>query len=187
MRCVIGVSRCLVVAVDVTDLIVAIVNLPQQLTMNVIEVQVHPARTVAGQQDMLVGNPDSIHSLLADILIHLLFYHLLTHGRQRIAHEDAQAVLMTVQRIDSHLRGIGSHHDAWDITVSIHGNLQLAGLPRRDVKTPYRCRSILLAGNRIFISIGTGIVGIGCPFRVQTLIERHGEFLHRRLVKAYPN
>ena len=51
---------------------------------------------------MAVSNLDIADSLLAHVLIYIIFNRELADGGQWIGHIDAQTVLMAVQRIDSH-------------------------------------------------------------------------------------
>ena len=97
MRSIIDSTRLLVIAIDVANLIVALFYLAQQLTIEVIEVEVHITIAVAGQQDVTVADDSTGIGLLTDILVDLIFYCQLANGGQRIGHIDAQAVLMAVQ------------------------------------------------------------------------------------------
>ena len=187
VRCIVGVARAFVVAIDSAHLVVPVLYLPDQLAAEVVQIQVHISRTVAGQQDVAVGYLDAAHGFLPDVFLRLFLYHLLHLSRGGIAHVDAQAVLMAVHRIDSHLFGIAGHDDAGDIAVLVQWHLQLLRLLGGYVIAPHRHRSVLLAGYRIFISIESRIVGKLLLFGFQSFEQQHRVLLHRSLVVANPH
>ena len=103
MRSIINGPRLLVVAIDVADLIVALINLAQQLAIEVIKVEVHVAVAVAGQQNVTLTDNSVVVSLLTDVLVNLIFYGQLADSGQWISHIDTQAILMAIQRKDGNL------------------------------------------------------------------------------------
>ena len=134
----------------------------------------HVAVPVAGQQDMLRRQLNPLYHLLADIFVHLLFYHLLGDGAQRIDHKDAQTVLMAVQCVHSHLGGLLHSLQTGHIAVLVHRHLQLAHLLALDVIAPHRCRRVAVAGKGILIG------------GMRLVAQRQRVFLHLALVVAHP-
>ena len=92
----IDIARLFVIAIHLAYLIVALVHLSQQLTVQSIEVKMHKTVTVAGHEDMFVGKADAVDGVVLDISRHLVLDGQRTQRSQRIGHIDAQAVLMTV-------------------------------------------------------------------------------------------
>ena len=91
------------------------------------------AVALAGQEDMTAGDPKSAEHLFLDVFVSLVLDNKLAEGRERVAHIDAQLVLMAVHRDDSHLRGVLRRQDTGDIAVRLQRQLELARLMALDV------------------------------------------------------
>ena len=76
----IGIAGLLVVTVNGLHHKVLVDNLAQQLSVQVVEVQMVVAIALAGQQDMLVGELDIIEHLFLDVLIYLILDSQLANG-----------------------------------------------------------------------------------------------------------
>ena len=187
MRCKIRVTSRLVVAVNLAHLVLTVVHLPQQLTVRIIKIQMHPPTPVTRQQNVTICQDYTLNSLLTDILRHLLLNHLTAHRRQRIAHKDAQAVLMTVQSKHCDLTWIGRHLQTGNISIRIQRNLQLSHLTTTNIKTPYRHTRIYLTGYWILVRVKARIFRIFHPLWFLTFKERHRVLLDCTLVISNPN
>ena len=91
------------------------------------------AVALAGQEDMTTGDPKAAEHLILDVFVCLVLDHELAEGRERVAHIDAQMILMTVHRDDSHLRGVLRRQDTGNIAVRLQRQLELARLMALDV------------------------------------------------------
>ena len=122
-----------------------------------------------------------------DVFVDLVLNNLLTNSSQRVSHEYAQAVLMTVQCEYSHLRGVAGGQDAGYISVCIEWQLHLACLVALDVVAQQLDACILLAGLRVFIGVETWILQVLVMLGEGSAEHRHGVFLHLAFVVAYPD
>ena len=187
MRGIVGIAALLVIAIDGADFVVATFYLPQQLSVQVIEIQVHIAVAVAGQQDVLAADAQATHGLFADILVRPVLDSQLADGAQRIYHIDAQAVLMPVQRTHRHTAGIVSRHNARYVAAGVHRHLQLPRAATLYVIAPHADGSILPTCYRILVGVEAGIVGELAALGPQPLEQRHGVLLDMTLVVAHPH
>ena len=128
MRGIIGIASSLVVAIDLTHLVVATIYLAQQLSVVVIEVEVHPATAITGHKDVTISNLDGVHGLFPDIPVYFLLNDLMADRRQGIAHEEAQTVLMTIQGVCHHTGRVAGSLQTGYIAISIQLQLQLSRL-----------------------------------------------------------
>ena len=137
VRRIIDIACLFIITIDIANFIVAVFHLTQQLTIMVIEIQVHPTRTITRQKNMTVGNLNTVHRLFPHVFTDLLLDDLLAHGRQRITHKNAQTILVTVQCVYSHLLGLAGHLQTGHIVIGSEWQLQLTGLTTGNIKTPY--------------------------------------------------
>ena len=93
---------------------------------------------------------------------------------------------MTVEGEHEQALGVAGETDAGDVAVGIKGQLHLLDAMALDVIGVYRDLGVLLAGDGIFIGVGSRVVGIFVKRRVRAFVEREGELLHGTLVVAYP-
>ena len=133
--CIEDVARLVVHAIDVGHLTVALAHLSLQLSVEVVDIESCESVAVAGDDDVRVGEGDGAHGFLSDILLHLVLHYELCHGRERVDHIYAHVVLMAVHGKHSHLRRVGCHGYARNISVSVERDVHLACLSRLDVET----------------------------------------------------
>ena len=183
----IGVARLFIEAIDLFHHKLVRRYLPQQLSVQVVEVKMVVAVALAGQQDMLIRDTHIVEHVFLDILINFVLDSQLAHRRERVCHIDAQHVLMTVHRHDGHLGRIACGLDAGDIAVGIERHADLARLMRLDIIAHDLHLRIYLSWHRILVSIVAWIFGILLAFRGQPFEELHGILLHGTLVIAYPH
>ena len=184
--CIIDIARGIVDAIDCRHLVTALLHLAQQLSVEVVEIEMHPTIPVAGQQHILVCHSEPAGALLLDVFLRLILDEQLTHRRKRIGLVNAQTVLMAIEREHQYLLRLGCRLDARDIAVGIQWHLQLACLSAGNIKAPYRTLGIVSTSHWIFIGVGTWIFGILIVSRSLSLIERHGILAHLRFVVAHP-
>ena len=146
----------------------------------------HPTITIAGQQDVLIGNANTANCFILNITGNPILNSQEAKRTQRVNHIDTKAVLMAIKCINSNARGVTGHYHTRDIAVSINGNLQLARLTATDVKTPHGAVCILLSSNGILVCIKSRIVRIFLSFRLEPLKNRHRILLYLTLIIANP-
>ena len=76
----IGVAGLLVVTVNSLYHKLLVDNLAQQLSVQVVQVQMVVAIALAGQQDVLIGELDVVEHLFLDVLINLILDSQLANG-----------------------------------------------------------------------------------------------------------
>ena len=75
----IGVARLLIIAIHVIHHITVFHNLSDQLTVQVVEIEMVITIALTGQEDMLVGDLHLFKCLFLDILVDLVFDSQLTY------------------------------------------------------------------------------------------------------------
>ena len=149
----ISIARLLVVAVNSVYHILVVHNLSQQLTVQVIEIQMVITVALTGQQDMILCYLHIVEHFLLDVLLYFVLDSQLTHRRQRICHIDTQLVLMAIHRKDSDFRWVAGRFDTWDIAVGIQWHVDLACLATLDIKAVHTYLRVHLSWHGIFIGI----------------------------------
>ena len=76
----IGVAGLLVVTVNGLNHKILVDNLAQQLSVQVVQIQMVVAIALAGQQDVLIGELDIVEHLFLDVLINLILDSQLANG-----------------------------------------------------------------------------------------------------------
>ena len=181
------ITRLFIETIDMLHHILVFHNLTKQLAVQIIEIQMIIAVTLAGQENMLFSNLDLLERFFLHILVHLVLDSELTDGRQRIGHIDPQHILMAIECEDGNLRGITGGLDTRDIAICIQWQLDTPRLVRLDVETVHADLRVHLTRHRILIRIVPGIFSIVRHLRRQPLIQLQGVLLHVRLIIAYPD
>ena len=186
IRSEIRVARLLVEAIDTLHHIAVIHDLSQQLSVQVIEIEVVIAVALTGQKDMIVSQLDILQHLFLDIFVYLVLHSQLADSRQRVSHIDAQHILMTVHRHDGHLRRIACGLDTGDIAVGIQRHIDLARLMRLDIIAEHTDLRVHLSRHRILIGIVAWVLRIVAELGIQPLEQLHGVLLDGAFVITDP-
>ena len=180
------VARLLVVAVDVGNIILPVANLPLLRAVHRVEIEVHVAIAVAGEQDVAFAHNHLAEHVLLHIFGNAFLDEQLGNGGACIHGVEVQHVLMAVHRSHDDLIGFAHREDARQIAIGVDRHLQLACLSALDVEAPSRNGGIHLAGLRIFIAVEAGIELVFGTLGLHALEELQRIFAHGFLVEAHP-
>ena len=183
---IIHVARGCVNAIYVEHLIFSCCHATLQLAREGVEIEMVESIALRGQEDIVAHDACVLYRSLLDILIDLVGYNQFGKCREWIYHIYRKVVLMAIQCEHCHLRGILGRGNAGDISIGIHGHVELASLMRLDVIAPNRHLGIVLACLGIFIGIKPRIGGVFIHVGMTATEELHGILLHMRLVVFYP-
>jgi len=182
----VDVAGGFVIAIDIGYVVGSHTDGALELSVHVVDVELHEAVPVAGQDDGILGDDSLLISLLLHIFGHALLDEQCGQGAARIHRVEVEIVLMPVQRVHHHAVRVGCGQDARHIAIGIEGHPELQNLVRLDVVAPGRDDGVVLSGLRIFVGIQSGVIGILLMLGVASAEELQGIGLHPRLVVAQP-
>ncbi len=183
---IIDVTRGLVHAIDSGEVVIARSDLAKQLTVVVVNVEMHISVTVGRDEDIVIANLDTCHSLFLNIFLHTLFEQKMSHGAARVDGIEIQNILMARHGIDEHFVGIGRGFDSWHVAVGIDGHLELLDTVTLDVVAPGRDLGVVRSSLRIFVTVQSRIFSILLALGVAAFVQLERVLLHVLLIVAKP-
>ena len=183
----IGVARLLVEAINSLHHIFLVHNLAQQLSVQIIQIQVVISVALAWQQNVVACNLHIVEHLFLHILIHLVFDGQFAYCRQWISHIDTQHILMAIHRKDGYLRCIACGFDARYVAVFVKRQVDFASLMALDVVAPHAYLRVYLSWHRILVGIIAWIFSKLLALWLCALKQLHRVLLYSTLVVANPD
>ena len=113
----IDIASLLVHTIDTGYIVVTLLYLTNQLTVHIIEIEVHISIAVARKQNILLAHETVLYHFFLDKLRHAFLNQLLTLACERIHGIETHIVLMTVHGVDNQTVGIRRCLDTWIIAV----------------------------------------------------------------------
>ena len=183
----IDITRFLIHSVDVGHIVVTLLHLTNQLTIQVVEIEVHITITIAWQQDGLLAHDALLYHFLLHILLDILTDEHLATASKRIDRIKTHIILMTVHRIDNEAVGIGRSLDARIVTIGIERYIELKGLATLHIIAPKAHLRIVLSCLRVLVGKLTRIFMIFRSPRLIALEHLKRVLFHLRLIEANPS
>ena len=185
-RLIVDVARLGVVAVHLGDIVVAIADSAQQLTVHIVNVELHVARAVARQKYVVADELHALHGFLLHVLRHRFLHDELRNGAARVHAVEAKLVLMAVHGVYHHTRRVYSSLDARHVSVGVERHLKLRNLVRLDVVAPSRHETVVLARLGVLVLVVAGVDVVLHLLGLQALVHLQRVGLHTLLVIAQP-
>ena len=117
--CEISIAFLLVKSINALHHILISHNLAQQLTIQVVEIQMVITISLAGQKNIVICQLHIFQRFLFNVFLRLILYNHLADSSLRINHIDTKHILMTIHREYSNLSSIAGGFDTRNIPISI--------------------------------------------------------------------
>ena len=187
VRSVIETTRCLIVTIECTDVIVALGHLAFELAVEVVPINVAVTVAVGDVGKVVVVELQATIGSVGHILRIFLTYGQFAFRGTWIGHVDVHAVLVTVECHDCQLLGVRSKVNAGYVAVGIERQLHGAGHAVLDVEGHDTHVAVLCTGYGVFVTVLTGILIVlhACGISSLKLLDCIDR--HLRLVVAHPS